>query len=251
MLGSCPHINLYQNHIPEAIKLDGELIIPRTPLKIIESTVMRDRPQTTNSPTYSVVEYHVFDIINVDMPFVDRYTLLKSIIQKLEEVYLKWSDSQHCMNTHIYKTKLFPFKLVPTVFHNESPSQEIIDQHFQECRKQGYEGSILRNAYGPYEIDRRSPHIIKKKEFHDHEFKIVDVVERKNKTGVFVCETHDGSDTFECSYRDTETKRRQILTYKYNYIGKYLQVEHEGIDPDSGKPRCPEGINYMSKPKHE
>lgn len=250
-LGSCPHIEMYLNHIPENVKLDGELYIPRTPMNVIESVVMRDRPQVYGTPTYSVVEYHVFDIIDSEVPFRERHEYLKQLLEELGNVYVKWRDPNHPVNKHPYRSYIFPFKLVPTTIHNQPPSQEIIDGHFRQCRNDGYEGSIIRNADANYEVDTRSKHILKKKEFYDHEFKIIDVIEGKNKVGVFVCETHSGSDTFNCSFRADSTKRRQILTYRHNYIGKWLRIEHEGINPDSGIPRCPVGIHYYDKKDHE
>jgi DNA ligase-1 len=240
---SCPHIELYLSKLPEGIKLDGELYIPNVPLSTIESYVMRGRPD------YSVckeIEYHVFDIIDTEAPFEVRILEAERIVSELEEVYIRWrTDNKLSFNKLPYFSHKCPFKMVHTVLHDTTPGEDDLHEQFDSYRAAGYEGMMIRNSNAPYEVNKRSPSLLKMKSFVDNEFLIVDVVPGTNKQGVFVCETSSGKE-FKCSFRGTHAKRQQILTYKNNYIGKYLKVEFEGYS-EYGVPRCPVGIHYFAK----
>ncbi len=240
---SCPHIELYISKLPEGIKLDGELIIPNTPLNTIESYVMRSRPD------YAVckeIEYHVFDIIDTEAPFEARVLEAERIVSELEEVYIRWrTDPKSTFKNLPYFSHKCPFKMVHTVLHDTPPGEEELREQFDTYRAAGYEGMMIRNSNAPYEVNKRSTSLLKMKAFVDNEFLIVDVIPGTNKQGVFVCETSSGKE-FKCSFKGTHAKRQQILTYKDTYIGQYLKVEFEGYS-EYGVPRCPVGIHYFRK----
>lgn len=240
---SCPHIELYLSKIPEGIKLDGELIIPNTPFNTIESYVMRGTPDLI---ACQEIEYHVFDVIDTDAPFSARIEEAQRVVDIMEEFYIKVrTDTSHPFQKIRYFSRKCPFKLVHTILYDEPPTDEEIQDQFDEYKSLGYEGMMIRNANAPYEVNKRSSGLLKMKSFVDSEFEIIDVVPGTNKEGVFVCATSHGKE-FKCSFRGTRTKRQQILTYKDNYIGKWLKVEFEGLS-EYGVPRCPVGIHYFAK----
>jgi DNA ligase-1 len=240
---SCPHLELYLSKIPEGVKLDGELIIPNTPLQTIYSYVMRNTPDLV---ACQEIEYHVFDVIDTDAPFSERIYEAQRIVEIMEEFYIKArTDVNHPFQKVRYFSKKCPFKMVHTVLYEICPTDEELQDQFDEYKSAGYEGMMIRNANAPYEINKRSAGLLKMKAFVDSEFEIVDVIPGTNREGVFVCATSHGKE-FKCSFKATRAKRQQILTYRENYIGKWLKVEFEGLT-DSGIPRCPVGIHYFTK----
>lgn len=248
LLRSIPHIELYARHLPDGVILDGELIIPNTPLNIIEGYVMKQVPDLK---TCKEIQFHIFDMIDIEAPFIERYKAAELVFEGLEEKYSYYRfNPKSPYKDHPYFSTKFPFKMVETIVFEESPTEIKIDEYFDEKIDQGHEGIIIRNLHGPYQIDTRSSHILKKKEFFDNEFEIIDVIEGKNKQGIFVCKTHDGG-TFSCSFKGTHGIRKQQLIQRTFYIGKWLRVEHEGINPDTNKPRCPIGIHWFPRKDHD
>lgn len=254
LLTSIPHIELYALHLPEDIILDGELIIRNTPLNIIESYVMR---QTPDLKVCKEIEFHIFDIIDTEAPFVERIKAAQDILESLEDRYTFYRQSPKSpYKDHPYFSHKFPFKIVQTVLHDDPlstpTSLDSVDSYFEECISLGYEGIIIRNSEGTYQIGTRSSQILKLKKFFDNEFQIIDVVPGKGDQAVFVCKTHShpSSATFSCSFKGTHALRKQQLLDRKFLIGKWLTVEHEGINPDSGKPRCPIGLKIHKTKDH-
>jgi len=240
---SCPHLELYLHKIPEGIKLDGELIIPNAPLSTIESFVMRQRPDLT---VCQEIEFHVFDIIDTEAPFSARIEEANRIVELMEEYYILCRTSKdHPYQRINYFSKKCPFKIVHTILHDKPISDDELKDQFDEFKEMGYEGMMVRNLDAPYEINKRSPGLLKMKSFVDSEFEIVDVIPGTGGLGVFVCQTSSGQE-FKCSFKGTTAKKKQILTYKQNYIGKFLKVEFEGFS-EYGIPRCPVGVHYFAK----
>jgi len=243
-----PHIELYSHLLPPEIKLDGELYIPNTPMNIVESYVLRQQPDLK---VCKEVEYHVFDLVDTEAPFQARMEALVDVVDRLEQKYLKWrTDPSSPYTGHPYFSHKFPIKIVPTVIHDEPTNDSIIQDYFHSCTDNGYEGAIIRNLHGPYEIDKKSRHVLKLKEFFDNEFEIVDVVRGKNDVGVLVCKVNGSTEEFNCLFKGTSAVRKQMLVQKHFFIGKWLRVEHEGLF-DNGKPRCPIGIHYFDKQDHD
>jgi hypothetical protein len=243
---SCPHIEYYCDLLPEGIKLDGELYIDNIPMNLIESYVLRQIP----SDCTMQLKLHIFDCIDLEAPFSARMDEVCRINDLLEEKYF---NGRVKGIKHPAFTKHFPFSLVKTILHESiAPGKvdEIVQPFFKECIKDGYEGAIIRNADAPYEPNRRSSQILKLKEFFDDEFKIVDVIEGKGKTAIFVCETHKSQQEFKCNFKATDERKKQMLLFKANYINKWLRIEHEGMY-DNGKPRCPVGVHIFEKKDHD
>lgn len=105
------------------------------------------------------VQYHIYDIYDLDNPdllFEQRQALLENIFEE-------FGFSQH----------------KGPLVHAESVvvrSDEDFDHFHSTALKIGYEGSILR-LDAPYEVDKRSKFLLKRKELFDCEFKILDVIE--------------------------------------------------------------------------
>ncbi len=240
---SCPHIQSLLSCLPPEIKLDGELYIPRTDLQTIQSYVNRLRPHKL----YYTIEYHVFDVIDLEMPFNERLNVFQSTVQQLTEAHREIVDAQREIpEKSRTKTRIIescPIKFVPTYLINNTcvseQARHLIKQHFRAFIKEGYEGAIVRNAHGMYELDYRSPDLLKYKEVMDDEFVIIDVSEGHDATGIFVCKTEDGN-IFEATPAWTKERKKYLLKNKEKYIGKYLTVEYEKLSRE-GTPLKPSG----------
>lgn len=123
---------------------------------------------------------------------------------------------------------------VPTKLIN---NQEELDNVYIEYLSDGQEGQMIRSD-GIYE-NKRSRFLLKRKEFIDDEFKIVNITEGKgNRARMFgraYLITHNGIE-FEANARGDEIYYKELLINKHNYIGKMATVRYQNLTPD-GKPR--------------
>lgn len=123
------------------------------------------------------------------------------------------------------------YVLVPTY---EVKNQADIDKYHELFLEQGYEGSILRLDLGEYE-NKRSKQLLKKKDFIDEEFKIVDAVEgeggRAGTIGHFVIELEEGK-TCKTNIKGDFKELTEIWTYRNKYIGTMATVKYFNRTPD-------------------
>ena len=197
-----------QSVMEEGEVIDGELYRHDMSFQDLTSSI---RKQKENDPN---IEYHVYDLVS-EQGYERRYERLKEIVS--------WMDS------HIYL-------LETNQIFDESEIRTYHDYYISN----GYEGLIIRNPQGGYEKNKRSYKLLKFKDFDDHEFRIVDVVEGKKQQGIFVCETED-QQTFNVRTRGTDEYREYILQSPDEFIGKMLTVRFFGYSVD-GIPRFPVGI---------
>ena len=238
---SCPHITYLLEHLSEEFKLDGELYIPRTDLQTVQSIVSRQLPHKLHKQ----VEYHVFDLVDTELPFKDRYEQLITIINTLQvihsDLYSLYTSVPEKLRSKSHLTPDFPIKLVPTEhlpFTTHSPEfLPHIKGYHSQCVEAGYEGAIIRNTDSPYELNYRSPNLLKYKARLDAEFKCIDVSEGYDKTGIFVCQTESGV-IFEATPAWTTRHKQHLLINKDKYIGRYVTVEYERLSRD-GSPLKP------------
>lgn len=230
VITSLPNVQRVLKYLPPGMKLDGELYIHGVPLQTLQSYVRRQQPHQLHTS----VEYHVFDLIS-DEPFHKRYEILNFIILSLQQQFDHYLRELSSLPSHIKTTDLifpFPIKVVPTKFHNEEslhPTSILtIKNTFQHYRSLNYEGVMIRNTESDYDLNYRSPNLLKYKEYEDGEFEIVDVVEVANRCGLFVCKTPEGK-IFEANPAWTNEAKRRLLKLKDKYIGKWLHVQYEKL----------------------
>jgi ATP-dependent DNA ligase len=188
------------------LSFDGELYSHhlQDDLPKINSVVKKKKPTAEHLEQASALQYHVYDFYNSDdpgMPFSERTEFL----EELYERYLEGHPS---------------FQLVET---NPVESQDYLDFLYAKWRKEGYEGQIIRRD-APYEPAKRPQALIKRKEYIDREFEVVDILEGKGnwsgaaKTVVYRNPTIAG-DTFETGLAGTYEDNVKILAEKSKYIG--------------------------------
>ena len=216
---SVPLVQKALNWLPSGVKLDGELYIHGVSLDTISGYVRRNSP----SPFHYLIEYHVFDWIDTESSYNTRKDILVDMVSVLEE---RWKEEA---SKGLVPDK-FPIKMVAT-HHLEEPiyhekTMNAIRTWHTHYKNAGYEGVILRHPEAHYEIDKRSPFLLKYKERLDSEFEIVRVDEGKgSSTGeaIFVCKTAEGHE-FSVFPAYTKQRKRQIFRNKEKYLGLWLRV---------------------------
>lgn len=194
--------------------LDGELILPGNVL--LQETMSATKKYRKGISDQ--LQYIVYDIVDPTLPFSVRYNRLKMAIANSKGIIL-----------------------APT--HKCEDVGEVMAYH-KQFTAQGYEGTIVRDDSGGYEIGQRSNQLQKFKDFQDAEFKIVNVIEgdgRFKGAAVFVCENKDGNQ-FKCTPEGTMDHRRGLYDSRKTLIGQWLTIRFQELSADS-IPLFPVGID--------
>lgn len=133
-----------------------------------------------------------------------------------------------------------PIKFLETII---AKNLEEIYQYHDKCVKEGYEGVIIRNYDGLYEMGYRSHNLIKYKKFYDEEFPILDVVEatgRDKGTAIFILKAKNG-EPFNARPQGSKQLRASYLRNRKSLIGKLCTVKYQELS-DYGIPRFPSAI---------
>jgi len=184
-----------------------------------------------------MIQYHIYDapVIGKDNPFrkggaytekdlfSDRHDVLEAQFS-----YLRYDN----LNTK-YDDALV---IVETT---EVNSREHLDELYGEYVEQGYEGQMVR-LDGPYE-NKRSPKLLKRKEFVDKEYTILGYEEGEgNRTGTikhFKFKNEDGKE-FHSNVKGSFEYLAELLEKADDLIGMDATVKFFNLTPD-GVPRFP------------
>src|SRR5690606_2396167 len=127
---------------------------------------------------YKEIEYHIFDYVDTEMPFTDRHALLRKIIKELMVVHADLAATYKTipekLRTHTHLSENCPIKLVSTTLikdstHNPSFLKTLKTYH-EDAVSVGYEGVMLRHPQSTYDLNYRSPYLLKYKHRLDSEF---------------------------------------------------------------------------------
>jgi DNA ligase-1 len=201
--------------IDPAFVLDGELYNHglKDDFNTITSIVRKQNPTADELElAEKSIEYHVYDLPSSgEQRFALRSALLIGYLQKLD---CSW---------------VIPVETV--VAHG--PEQ--LDAFYGRCLEQGYEGQMVR-LDAPYE-QKRSKHLLKRKEFQDAEFEVIAIEEGQgNWAGVAKavrCRLPDGR-VFGAGIRGTRERAAELLGETH----KVATVRYFALTPD-GIPRFP------------
>jgi len=223
---SAPHIrqnlDLFFKDYPNAI-LDGELYCDKfaNDFNKICSLVKRTKPTDEElEESADSIQYWVYDAPKIGMldqkdSFHTRYELISDALTKRK------------YNSIIIVTTL--------KINNEKELTEIYEMYVE----QGYEGQMVR-LNRPYE-NKRSKHLLKRKDFMDAEFKILEVVEgegnRKGTAGYMVFKNKHGRN-FKSNIKGDFAYLTQLLKDKNKLVGKKATIKFFNYTPDD-VPRFP------------
>jgi DNA ligase-1 len=170
-----------------------------------------------------VIKYHVYDCYfsdQPDMPFDERNAKIKSILKDVKSVQL----------VDTYKVQ----------------TEAELNEYYSIFLEEGYEGQMIRTNT-PYE-NKRTKALLKRKEFVDEEFKIVDVEEgvgnRAGTAGAIVLVNKQGS-KFNSGIRGNKEFVTSLLKNKKKVVGKEATIRYQNLSPD-GIPRFPVMIAIRS-----
>lgn len=219
---SVPHIfNTLKElfYIDDKLRFDGELYCDKlkNDFNKISSLVKKTKPTEDDLiESKSVIQYWIYDFPSCNDVFSKRYTELMRIISNL-----KYRD---CI------------VLVPTY---KAEDERQLTDGYNVFLEEGQEGQIIR-IDSPYE-NKRTNMLLKRKEFIDDDFEIVDVVEgvgnRTGTTGHFILKLKNGN-TFRSNIKGTFSYLKELLLNRQNLIGKTATVKFFNWTPD-GVPRFP------------
>lgn len=231
--------------IPDTIYLDGELFTDQIDFETIsglvrsstkteksakleKSTKKLTEKQTAalklaenNKIKKDLIDFHIYDVIdtaNLTQTFSKRWERLGTMID--------WNIATKC--------KLVETQTVQTV----DQVKPLHDQFVEE----GFEGIILRDMDGVYQVNKRSKYLQKYKEFMDEEFEIVDFHEGVgNEKGAIVWDCVTASNiVFGVRPRGTFEERKEMFNNAASYIGQQLTVIFQEFTAE-GVPRFPVG----------
>lgn len=226
--------------------MDGELYNHGKTFQEAISSIRK----TVNIEEDLSIQYHVYDIPVEDKTFTERYELLEARLEETNRL-----------------------KLVETFYISDQGNEilEILPQlveleDLNRYEKDGYEGTMVRNANGLYKFGKRSSDLMKVKSFQDAEFPIVGTYQlvRHEKIvtdewvpgarekgngqwskdgegtpdemiGGLVLSLPDGR-TFECGTGYDNELRREF--WKNSPVGKQATIKFQELT-DDGIPRFP------------
>jgi len=216
---SAPHVLIalksFFERFPDAI-LDGELYADKfaNDFNAICSLVKKTKPTLIDlAESEKNIQYWIYDWI-----------LPKNFSERNDDI------TTYVINNNVIRRVSTHF--VDTITH--------LNELYEKYINDGYEGQMVR-IDGPYE-NKRSKHLLKRKEFQDTEFKILDIVEGVgNKSGMaghMVFRNHKDIE-FHSNIKGDREYLKELLKNKDEYIGKSATVKYFNLTPGDELPRFP------------
>lgn len=129
----------------------------------------------------------------------------------------------------------------------EDLEPHLIKQH-NSATDLGFEGIMVRSNDYPYTVGKRTPGLLKRKQFFDAEYEIIDITTpetgREKGTAIFICKTKDSTGeevTFNAPSCGTREQRQALYEDRENLIGKQVTVQYQDLT-DLLVPRFPKAI---------
>lgn len=161
------------------------------------------------------LQYHVYDFYDSaepDLTIADRSVLLDS-----------------------FATKYFDKQTVQKIERERVANQAQADAFHEKVIEAGFEGSMIRTLNNVYEPGKRSSSLLKRKDFIDAEFEILDILEGsgtwEGHAKHAVVKVNDDI-TSEVGLRGDFEYCRNLLNNKSEVIGKMATVQYFGITAD-------------------
>ena len=215
--------NFYiKNKLNENIYLDGELYTNLFPFETLSGLVRlkENKLKKENLENINKIKFIVFDMFDIN------------------NLNITNNDREKILSNYIFKN----FDLIEKCETNIINNIEEVKLYHQKFIDEKFEGLILRNKNGIYEIDKRSYDLQKYKTTIEDEFKIVDFTEGDgNEKGsiIWICENKDKK-KFNVRPKGTFENRSDLFKNGEKYIGKNLTVIFQEYTKDN-IPRFPIG----------
>jgi len=226
-----------EDFAPRNRVLDGELYSHELTFQEITSIVAREKNMTADKIADQLkIKLMVYDSFWID--YLGKCP--KGKIDKFEvsaEVFMtRYNEAKKIVDQCEY------LEIVPNYI---AQNWEEVDEIHKKLILEGYEGSIIRNMEGIYEIDKRSENLLKKKDFEDDEFEIIGYKEADGNdigTVVWRCITKQGYE-FDCKPKGARNYRKDLFERAASFIGEMLTIRYFETGDDNGIPRFPVGVS--------
>jgi len=211
------HLDEWLTKLNAPAPTHGELYVHGWSLQKIGSYTKKIKPDQ------HLLEYWLYDIAWLGVPFETRIEWLSEMTLKLYKV------RDDC-----------PIKFTPTIIVNNYDEAKTFHD---KCVQNGYEGAMLKNTNGFYMFQYNSDDLEKVKDYEDDEFEIVG---GKEGTGtdagcvIYRCKAGEGL-YFDARPRGTVEDRQEMFRNLPNDIGKMLTVRYAELS-DNGIPLQPVGV---------
>lgn len=220
---SAPHISKALEPLFEFnpnLILDGELYNHELRDNFNELISIARKTKPTNDDLIKsvlMIQYQVYDTV-METQFSSRLTYLESVIGSLKSDVIRLVDTFNVKNS------------------------DDVDQEYAKFLEQGYEGQIIR-LNKLYE-QKRSKNLMKRKEFIDDEFEVIDIVEGQGNWSGYAksvqCKTKQGV-IFNAGIKGNREFAKELLTRKP--MPKTATVRYQNITPD-GSLRFPIAVMF-------
>lgn len=211
LFSTLEHLTPSLSHLKEGEIIDGEVYIHGVEFNELSELIKKEREES------KALEFHMYDMI-YDAPFKDRTDVV--------------GDFCNGAGAGIID--------VETVTLDNA--EDVVEYH-EQCLAKGYEGIMIRNAEGKYEMGFRSQDLMKYKHFDDAEFEIVGGYEGEGRFEgccTFKVKNEEGA-IFSACPKGTLEKKKWYWDNLESLIGKQLTVQYFGRSKDN-IPRFPVGI---------
>ena len=193
---TCGHI-MEGIQIPEGTILDGELYSHGESLQTIVSWIKRKQSNTTK------LKFHCYDMIHKDA-FPERL--------------LRLADFDLGAGGSLAETR---------PVSSDIGALEALSLY----RSEGYEGAILRWGKWGYEDGKRSKSLVKMKEWHDKEFKVMSITPSKDGWAILHMDMPNGQE-FRATAPGTVAEKIHTYYYRHDFVGKYVTIEYAYLTKD-------------------
>jgi ATP-dependent DNA ligase len=218
------HIKAVVASLPAGLILDGELYSDELSFQEIVGLVKSEKLKADQVAKEPKIQLWVYDIVDASAGFGDRYKQLQTLFAGLG------AGS--------------PLRLVETV---ECKTSGEVKGHHDRYVEGGFEGVMLRNVVGRYDVGHRCKELQKYKEFEDAEYEVVGFAEGdgvEKGCVIWRCKTEDGKE-FACRPQGSHEERRALLAEAASYIGQKLTVKFQELTSDA-IPRFPVGLVFRT-----
>lgn len=192
--------NIIKDKYEKSIYIDGELYSNELSFEKISGLVRTQELSIIEKEAIKKIDYHIYDIYIPDDPLLNYEQRSKILSELINDV------NEKC-------------KLVET---KEIDSLDKIKDIHQKYIEENYEGIILRDKDGKYEVGKRSKYLQKYKTFMDEDFEIIGYTDEEGMI-IFKCKTNDNKE-FSVRPRGSFEMRKNMFMNGEKYIGKYLTV---------------------------
>lgn len=201
--------------IDEDFAMDGEVYLPGYSVNDINHFV-----KDATAPENKLLQYWCYDLAIEDMMQEKRNNIRYNI---------DWGTTKTVTGEHLNNKDRLVI-LGHTEIYNDESATKLRDVYLG-C---GYEGLILRNPNAEYQFGRRRVGYMEKyKTATEGDFMVVDIYkEEKRNLPILLCQNDVNDAKFETRLSDSFAIQETILTFKDQYIGKYVHLnfgERSGI----------------------